>query len=499
MRHYDIIKANKGINNRSSYNTTNTMISTNLKEYYPINLDEIKIKIDNGNGRNKRNLNNNIQFNLFAEGKYNNVVIIKNKFDEEIIRVEGNIPADLPVKNKDRFLFISYDQSYLTHGIHKYPAKFFPELPRWLIIRYSNEKDLVLDPFTGSGTTNLEALLNNRHSVGIDVDPFSRFLSKVKITPLDSKELIEAQNILLHSILNYSPSKVSHADLPTFPYRDNWFNYEIILELAYLKKSIIKLDTYKSIKDFYKICLSSIIRAVSNADDNCTRTVIRKKLNKKVYPGEALKRFATSILINVPKMIEFSSICPKYVKTILPNDMDAREIKFDSNTFDLAVTSPPYANAVDYPRTHQLESYWLDLADGSLTPLKKMHVGTESVSSNDFKELHMTGVYEADKTIKKIYEKDKRRAYISYKFLKDMERNLKEVYRVLKQGGRYAIVVGNNKIRGENFESWKYIMEMAYNIGFNVENYFGSEIINHFIKVPREERINTDWIIILKK
>ncbi|GAB4372100.1 MAG: hypothetical protein Kow0042_15240 [Calditrichia bacterium] len=69
----------------------------------------------------------------------------------------------------------------------------------------------------------------------------------------------------------------------------------------------------------------------------------------------------------------------------------------------------------------------------------------------------------------------------------------------VKNGGRYIIVVGNNKIRGELFENWKYIISKTEKVGFNIENYFGSEIIRHFIKVPREERINTDWIMILRK
>jgi DNA modification methylase len=80
-----------------------------------------------------------------------------------------------------------------------------------------------------------------------------------------------------------------------------------------------------------------------------------------------------------------------------------------------------------------------------------------------------------------------------------MKLNLKEVYRALKPNARYVIVVGNNKIRGELFENWKYLMNIAAQIGFKIENYFGSEIIKHFIKVPREERINTDWIIVLQK
>ncbi len=428
-----------------------------------------------------------------------NITEIVNEFGESIVRVDGDIPVNLPATDGDRFLFISHDQSFLTHGLHKYPAKFFPELPRWLIKRYSQENDWILDPFAGSGTTNVEALLSRRNSVGIDVDPFSRFISKVKVTPLVEKELKSAQKVLLEAILHYRPSLICESDLPDFPYRDNWFNKEILLELTYLKKQIAALDTNDGVKDFFKVCLSSIIRAVSNADDNCTRTVIRKKLNKLVSPSDALNRFVKALHVKVPKMVAFSQNYPKGITTDFPEDMDARNIKYKANYFDLAVTSPPYVNAVDYPRTHQLEMYWLGFAQDSLTPLKKQNVGTESVSASHYKVRHEIGVPEADRVMANIFENDPRRAFIAFKYLDDMRKNLIEVYKVLRDGGRYIIVVGNNRIRGQLFENWKYLMPIAEDIGFEIETYFGSEIIKHFIKVPRGERINTDWILVLKK
>ena len=428
-----------------------------------------------------------------------NITEIVNDFGESIVRVDGDIPVDLPAKDGDRFLFISHDQSFLTHGLHKYPAKFFPELPRWLIKRYSQENDWILDPFAGSGTTNVEALLSKRNSIGIDVDPFSRFVSKVKVTPLSEKELKLAQKVLLDAILDYRPSLVAESDLPDFPYRDNWFNKEILLELTYLKKQIQSLNTDDTVKDFFKVCLSSIIRSVSNADDNCTRTVIRKKLNKLVKPSDALNRFVKALHVKVPKMIAFSQNYPSDITVDFPEDMDARNIKYEANYFDLAVTSPPYVNAVDYPRTHQLEMYWLGFAQDSLTPLKKQNIGTESVSASRYKLRHEIGIPEADSVMANIFEIDPRRAFIAFKYLNDMQKNLIEVYKVLREGGRYIIVVGNNRIRGQLFENWKYLMPIAENIGFEVETYFGSEIIKHFIKVPRGERINTDWILVLRK
>lgn len=428
-----------------------------------------------------------------------NIENIKNTFGENIVQVDGEIPVDLPTQDGDRFLFLSHDQSHLTHGLHKYPAKFFPELPRWLIKRYSQENEIILDPFTGSGTTNVEALLAKRNSVGIDVDPFSRFIAKVKVTPLSENTLKSAQKELFESILNYHSSLISESDLPNFPYRDNWFNEEILFELTYLRKQVQQLDTQDEVKDFFRVCLSSIIRSVSNADDNCTRTVIRKKLNKSVKPSDALNKFAKAVMTKVPKMVAFSENYPLGITVDFPDDMDARNIKFAEGFFDFAITSPPYVNAVDYPRTHQLEMYWLGFAQASLTALKKQNVGTESVSASDYKTLHQIGVSDADTIIQNIYEKDPRRAYIAFKYLNDMCQNLIEVFKVLRKGGRYVVVVGNNRIRGHLFESWKYLMPMAEKIGFKVENYFGSEIIKHFIKVPRKERINTDWILVVRK
>ncbi len=213
----------------------------------------------------------------------------------------------------------------------------------------------------------------------------------------------------------------------------------------------------------------------------------------------ALTKFVENLLLYKSRMEEFNKSAPKDIRVEIPENSDARYLEYPDAHFDLAVTSPPYVNAVDYPRTHQLEMYWLEMQNGSLTPLKKQHIGTESVSVKFYNDLHLTGIDEADRVISAIYETDKRRAYIAYKFLEDMEKNLQEVHRVLKKGGRYVIVIGNNTIRGHRFESWKYLIGMAERNHFELDTYFGSEIIKHFIKIKREQRINTDWIIVLKK
>ena len=56
-------------------------------------------------------------------------------------------------------------------GDGKHPAPFPETLARDHILSWSNEGDIVLDPFSGSGTTAKMAKHNGRHWIGIEVNP----------------------------------------------------------------------------------------------------------------------------------------------------------------------------------------------------------------------------------------------------------------------------------------------------------------------------------------
>ena len=59
-----------------------------------------------------------------------------------------------------------------TWATHKgdYRGNCPPQVPRNLILKYTKENDIVLDPFCGSGTTMVECKLLNRKGIGIDVN-----------------------------------------------------------------------------------------------------------------------------------------------------------------------------------------------------------------------------------------------------------------------------------------------------------------------------------------
>lgn len=58
---------------------------------------------------------------------------------------------------------------WATHDA-KWRGNWSPYIPRNILLRYSNEGDLVLDQFAGGGTTLVEAKLLNRDIIGVDVN-----------------------------------------------------------------------------------------------------------------------------------------------------------------------------------------------------------------------------------------------------------------------------------------------------------------------------------------
>lgn len=424
----------------------------------------------------------------------------------DTIEVEGDLDSSFDIPNGGSILIISNDQSYLTHGIHKFPAKFFPELPRYLIRKYSEEGDYVLDPMCGSGTTLLEAMLNNRKGIGLDIDPIARLISKVKTTPIASKSLKSASDMLNAKIQEFVNSKTYQPIIPEFNYRDNWFRPFVLREIAIIRDSIKFVHTLspKSIKirDFFRVVLSSIIRDVSNADPHCTRTVLRKKIVKKIELGDTISRFIQTLSRQRIAMNEFTSIARTLdVGHVLLPKGHAIQTSLDSDSIHLAVTSPPYINAVDYPRTHQLEMYWLGLlGDGPLSHVKRKYIGTETVYKAEYENLRSSGYDTLDPILARIYTKDPRRSFIVYKFFEDMKQQLSEMMRVLKPGGRYCVTIGNNMIRGVEVRSDEILSDIATSsVGFKLEQTFFSKLIRHFIRIPRPERMLGEWVLVLRK
>ena len=131
---------------------------------------------------------------LFTEGDLEKIKSFADIPLANIAPTKNNNEIPLPYEDSVKHLcrldwsFDSDCTNYSTHGLHPYPAKFIPQIPKTLIRELASSRDTVLDPFCGSGTTLVEALKLNCNAIGIDASPLACMISRAKACPISDEE-----------------------------------------------------------------------------------------------------------------------------------------------------------------------------------------------------------------------------------------------------------------------------------------------------------------------
>jgi len=251
--------------------------------------------------------------------------------------------------------FHGQDSSYASHNFHAFAAKFPPQLPRYFIDHLTVPGEIVLDPMMGSGTTIAEAILARRKAIGCDLDSLALHVSQVKTTPLDANRLLEASGKLRRRIYELLTQKTAPAealerrfDVSTRKFLDYWFLEITQRELMAILLGI-EAESQEEIRRFFTLAFSSIIitksGGVSLARDLAHS---RPHLDKEKVPRSALEQFDRRLRKNIEGIAGLSDIQEE--RWLIHGD--ARSLPLRSQTVHLIVTSPPYANAIDYMRAH---------------------------------------------------------------------------------------------------------------------------------------------------
>jgi len=122
-------------------------------------------------------------FNDVEDVKIQKHEVIKEDMPKNLIELDNEEAVFQKLSQLD-WSFSDENTSYLTHDIHPYPAKFIPQIPHNLIKNLSLFGEIIYDPFGGSGTTALEAILLRRMCICSDANPLSKIIGEVKTTEL---------------------------------------------------------------------------------------------------------------------------------------------------------------------------------------------------------------------------------------------------------------------------------------------------------------------------
>jgi DNA modification methylase len=424
-----------------------------------------------------------------------------------------------PISVSFRTLFPDLNKERYTHLIHAYPAKLLTHIPYFFLNNsyFSKKGDTVLDPFCGTGTVLLEANIAGRNAIGADANPLARLIASVKTRQLDGGKLTVILKTLVHR------SKLFRtAEYPNVVNRDFWFSPRIQFQLAKIRRAINELpaDDYKA---FFDVCFSNCVKKVSYADPHIAVPVklnpdrfekhsdryekIKRRLND-LETVDVLDKFKTICSENITRINKLSDISEGISSRVISENAQVltasinSSILLEDGSVDMILTSPPYAGAQKYIRSSCLNLGWLGLTEEhDLKSLDRKNIGRENYLLEEIKEIE-TGIKSADKLLAKLFLQNRERAYIVGNYLQEIKIALDESIRVLKYGGYFVIVIGNNSVCDNEFNTQSYLTEYIESKGLKLQFKLIDDIKSYGLMTKRNKTadiISREWVLVFKK
>lgn len=284
----------------------------NVQFIYELSLAELELR---ALGADYEVTNGFREFKLHNKSRELNERIIKRS--SYLKSVGKNFTDYFQIIQKNRTRSVN---QYLTHWIYPYKGKFHPQMIRALLnIIGLKEGDSVFEPFSGSGTTALEAQLLGINFIGVDISPLCVLQGKVKTKAVYvTDEIIKLNNTLISKL------------------KPSLFNQE-----HDFYKVLEDIDN-EDVRDFY-----ALARLVAVSDES------RRGRNFE-------QSFIKNLNLMIDSLKDYREIVEKLYLRLGDIDIkigDSRKVEQPDNSIDGIITSPPYSIALDYVENdaHSLE------------------------------------------------------------------------------------------------------------------------------------------------
>ncbi len=348
----------------------------------------------------------------------------------------------------------------------RYKESFSAELVRRLIVEFNlNEKDFILDPFSGLGTTLYTAQGEGIPSAGVDLLPLSAFVADTltKVRTLDLDEVSRNYRILIENVVK---EKLNGEKFPDVPIISRAFTEDKIKELLLWRQAISKLPS--EVQDFFMLLLLSVVESVSltSKDGQFLRLIQRETPDIKTVFSKKYSQ-AYNDLLSI-KTFQHGAILPD--THVFPRDArKLSELSFPKAP-TAVITSPPYLNRYDYSRSYVLELCLNFIKDAEHLKeirhsLLRSHI--ESKRNGD-KPPHEAVAEILDLLSTKSMNNPKIPDMILGYFA-DMNEVIIQLSRVLMENAKVAVVVGNVRFEGIIIPVDMILSDMAERFGFHTE------------------------------
>ena len=253
--------------------------------------------------------------------------------------------------------FANYEKADDIHGTVLYPAVMIAPVQKKLIQEIMSVDKIrsVFDPFYGSGTSLYEAFKvdNNLKLIGCDINPLAYLITSTKLNGVS--------RYIKHSIkqLEYNLT-IKPTNTIKFYNIDKWFRKDIQVSLMQVREAIIKTRIKKD-RMFFWCMFCDTIRKYSNTRSSTYKLHIKT--------DDSIQRINNNVISDFKQSVNNSysmyNNCAKNIELYKTDTMKLLD-KFEANSIDMVITSPPYgdnATTVTYGQYSSIILKWIDEKD----------------------------------------------------------------------------------------------------------------------------------------
>lgn len=382
----------------------------------------------------------------------------------------------LRIKDKKQAIQFSPNINEEIHRWAPYVQGFSASFVQSIFDEYSTtyHNPVILDPFSGCGTVQVQAKLNGYESFGTELNPLLHFISRAK---LNCWNVRPAKLINTYKNLKESGEAVP----PPFLKSTKHFEKNVLRRLLKIKASIDTLNGKSQegieIKDLLRLAFSSILIDCSNLKRSPCLGYARNKIvtasTPRVLMDQKVQMIANDLGIIQRDYKEFIQV---FSQVTLANAMEY----LHTRKYDLVITSPPYMNGMDYVINYKIEMGWLGFAlnQSDLKRLKDDMVVCDNVSKGLIRKFRPIYTNDWIEEIKNAIGTNIGRRgsyrrldmpYIVQKYFDDMYGVMKHVIWAIKPGGRFILVVGDSLIADVYVPTDLLIARIGQDLGMKIE------------------------------
>lgn len=339
--------------------------------------------------------------------------------------------------------------------------------------------EVVLDPFSGTGTTPLCAATSGRRAHAVDLNPFLVWLATVKTRAYSDTDTTTALALTAEVVATARETWASDGHWePNLANIERWWEPSSLTALGAIRQALDEHGDGGAATDLLLIAFArTVIESSAAAFNHQSMSFNDHGLNGSKPEPEAVRAVLKSFERRALSVIEECEPNPPGAAAIHLGD--ARRLSaVIHEPVDLMVTSPPYCNRISYIRELRPYMYWLRFLEEAKTAsdLDWQAIGgtwgtaTSKLLTEDLGTAPALGD-DFTATVERIRsEPDKPNARLLgnyvYKYFADAWSHAQSVAEVMAPGGEVVYIVGNSTFFGHTVPTEKWYADLLHAIGF---------------------------------